>query len=160
MSNRPASIIALEAFNVSICAATGAGRGHETMQEARAAYAAMLASRAIEARQLIAAARGDATRINRHFVDGMESALARAIEVHGEPVTLANIKPDSAYMTAGRDYSRASGYEFLIGAYEITPSQVALDGEAFPVTLARQGGFKSNAAAKRAGSIAAKGLGL
>lgn len=72
---------------------------------------------------------------------------------------LANIKPDSVYMTAGRAGS-GTRYEYVIGAYEINPSQVGLDGERFPVTLARQGGFKSNAAAKRAGSIAAKGLGL
>lgn len=62
-----------------------------------------------------------------------------------------NIKLDSVYMTNGRDYNRATGYEFLIGAYEIKPSNVALDGSPFPVILERQSGFKTNAAAKKAG---------
>ena len=66
-------------------------------------------------------------------------------------MNLENIKLDSVYMTAGRDYNRATGYEFLIGAYEIEPSNLALDGSAFPVILERQSGFKTNAAAKKAG---------
>lgn len=62
-----------------------------------------------------------------------------------------NIKLDSIYMTAGRDYNRAKGHEFLIGAYEIKPSNVALDGSPFPVILQRQGGFNTKAAAEKAG---------
>lgn len=64
---------------------------------------------------------------------------------------LGNINLASVYMTAGRDYNRASGYECLIGAYEIEPSQYGLSGEPFPVTLHRVSGFRSNAAAKRHG---------
>jgi hypothetical protein len=61
------------------------------------------------------------------------------------------IDPASVYMTAGRDYNTATGYEFLIGAYEIEPTVISLSGEPFPVTLHRQGGFATASAAKRAG---------
>lgn len=64
---------------------------------------------------------------------------------------MESINLDTVYMTAGRDYNRASGYEFLIGAYGVAASEVALDGEPFPVTIHRSGGFKTNAAAKHAG---------
>lgn len=64
---------------------------------------------------------------------------------------LPAFRPDSVYMTAGRDYNTASSYEFLIGAYEVEPTDFALNGEPFPITLHRQTGFRSNAAAKRAG---------
>ena len=56
----------------------------------------------------------------------------------------------SIYMTRGRD-SSATRYEYCIAAYEREPSQVALDGEAFPITLARQGGYASKAQAHSAG---------
>lgn len=64
---------------------------------------------------------------------------------------LSAIKLDSVYMTNGRDYESGIGYEYLIGAYEVTPTNFANDGQPFPVTLARKGGFPTNAAAKRAG---------
>lgn len=64
---------------------------------------------------------------------------------------LPAFRPDSVYMTAGRDYTTASRYEFVIGAYEPVPSCVALDGEPLPITLHRETGFPTNAAAKRAG---------
>ncbi len=68
-------------------------------------------------------------------------------------MNLAAIKIDTAYMTAGRDYDRAAGYEFLIGAYEVSPSRFAADGSPFPVIVHRAKGFKTNAAAKRAGQV-------
>lgn len=75
-------------------------------------------------------------------------------------VDLTNIKPASVYMTAGRDYNSASGYEFLIGAYEVEPTHRARDGSAFPVTLHRESGFRNNAAAKRAGIAWARANGV
>ena len=63
---------------------------------------------------------------------------------------LHNIDLSSVYMTAGRDYDATAGYEYLIGAYEVTPTNLALDGSPFPVTLSRRGGFATNGAAKRA----------
>lgn len=66
-------------------------------------------------------------------------------------IDLSNIDRESVYMTAGRDYNRHSAYEFLIGAYELQPTNRALDGEPLPVTLHRETGFRSNATAKRAG---------
>jgi hypothetical protein len=65
--------------------------------------------------------------------------------------SLANINLETVYMTNGRDYRSGIGYEFLICAYEVEPSQRALDGSPFPITLQRKGGFRTNAAAKRAG---------
>ena len=63
---------------------------------------------------------------------------------------LSNIDLASVYMTCGRD-SSATRYEYLIGAQEIVPSCIALDGEAFPITLAKQGGYRSKSAAHTAG---------
>lgn len=61
----------------------------------------------------------------------------------------ATIDIESIYSTAGRDHHRYSGYEYLIGAYELEPSR-GIDGEPLPVTLQRATGFKSKAAAQRA----------
>lgn len=63
---------------------------------------------------------------------------------------LAAIDLATCYMTSGRD-GGATRYEFHIAAYELEPSAVALDGEAFPITLARQGGYASKAQAHSAG---------
>jgi len=66
-------------------------------------------------------------------------------------INLHNIDLASLYMTAGRDYDSCSGYEYLISAYEMEPSNIGRDGVAIPVTIHRASGFRSNAAAKRAG---------
>lgn len=68
---------ALESFNVELCRATGAGQGHATTDEARAAYSRELARRADECSALIAAC--DSAKIRSHYVDGIRAALARAI---------------------------------------------------------------------------------
>jgi hypothetical protein len=65
-------------------------------------------------------------------------------------IDTSNLILASVYMTSGRD-GGSSRYEFHLAGYEIEPSRVALDGEAFPVTLARQGGFMSKAQAHSAG---------
>lgn len=57
----------------------------------------------------------------------------------------------SVYMTSGRDPHRAASYEYQIAAYEIEPGNVALDGEAFPITLQRGAGYASKAQAHSAG---------
>lgn len=62
-----------------------------------------------------------------------------------------DIDPSTVYMTVGRDYNAVSGYECIIGAYETVPSNVALDGSAFPVHLHRKGGFRTNAQARAYG---------
>lgn len=61
------------------------------------------------------------------------------------------IKPESVYMTNGRDYESGIGYECLIGAYEVRPSVTSLSGEPFPGILHRKGGFRTNAQAKAYG---------
>lgn len=71
---------ALQGFNLGLCRLSGAGRGIDTPRDAVSRYAHLLAVDADKARQLIDAARKapDAGE-HRHYIDGMEGALARAI---------------------------------------------------------------------------------
>lgn len=62
--------------------------------------------------------------------------------------TMSNINMDTVSLTAGRDYHTATRYEYHLGAYEIEPTNVALNGEPFPITLHRETGFKTKAAAE------------
>ena len=65
-------------------------------------------------------------------------------------INTVNIIPGSVYMTAGRDNHTSSRYEYVIGAYEFKPTNLALTGEPFPITLQRETGFKSKAQASKA----------
>jgi len=71
---------ALQGFNLGLCQLSGAGRGVETPIDATRRYTHLLTVDADKARELIAAARkapdaGD----HRHYIDGIESTLDRAL---------------------------------------------------------------------------------
>ena len=94
------TVKALEAFNVRLCNETGAGKGHETTAEASARYYEALTRLANEARQLIAACR--AAHVKSAYVDGLESALGRAVGAHGEA------SPQQGYTTEFPDYDAST----------------------------------------------------
>ena len=70
----------LEGFNLGICNLSGAGRGIDTPRDATQRYATLIAIDVDKARSLIAAARKapDASA-HRHYIDGIEGALERAL---------------------------------------------------------------------------------
>jgi hypothetical protein len=73
----------LQGFNVGLCQLSGAGRGLETTLDASQRYAHLLALDAGKARELINAARmAPDAGAHRHYIDGMESALLRAVRHH------------------------------------------------------------------------------
>jgi hypothetical protein len=84
---RHPAVVALEALNVDICRAAGAGMGHETTPAALAAYDRIIVERQNEVRQALA--RVWSVDIRNHFAEGILSALARAI---AEPRTVAPVK--------------------------------------------------------------------
>jgi hypothetical protein len=78
---RSPAFAALEALNLAICQASGAGLGIDTPPDACAAYARHVSARHGEIREAIYAARlaPDAGQL-RHYIDGIEAALARAVD--------------------------------------------------------------------------------
>lgn len=63
-------------------------------------------------------------------------------------INTANIK--LVHISTIWDHVNESGYEYIIGACEIEPTNVSQTGESSPITLHRKFGFKTNAQAKRA----------
>jgi hypothetical protein len=79
----------LEFANVALCDRTGAGMGAATPHAALVRYDRALAANAEYFRGLIRAVRTDSeAAMHRHFVDGMESALSRAIHNPRKPVEI------------------------------------------------------------------------
>jgi len=77
---RSGAIEALEALNVEICELAGAGHPDATPEQL-AAYDRIIAERAEEVRAADAAARDvRGTEGHRHYIDGIEVALQRAID--------------------------------------------------------------------------------
>lgn len=71
---------ALQGFNLGLCRLSGAGRGADTPRDASQRYDHLLAVDADKARSLIAAARkAPDAAAHRFYIDGIESALERAI---------------------------------------------------------------------------------
>lgn len=77
---------ALQALNVEICQASGAGKGINTTPAAIAEYARLMFARRREVRAAIARARHAGVAAHRHYVDGMESALDRACAEHDRAI--------------------------------------------------------------------------
>ena len=72
---------ALQGFNLGLCALSGAGRGLDTPIDAVARYSSLMAGEADRARELIAAARKAPDAGNhRHYIDGIEATLVRAVK--------------------------------------------------------------------------------
>lgn len=81
MTHKSEAILALEGFNVGICALAGAGKGADTPPEAVARYKTLLVQHRHELRELVLAAESapDA-REHRHYIEGMHHVMSRAFE--------------------------------------------------------------------------------
>lgn len=71
----------LEALNVAICEAVGAGKGHDTTPAATAAYYAEMRRRRDDVTAAIDAARREVSIMGfrGHYIEGVAAALNRAL---------------------------------------------------------------------------------